>query len=307
MKDLNETSKQLSQKYVISPIDGETYCRANGIFLRHLRANGYQSYYDFFVSYYPELTQYCVCGKICFFNKTDMTYGKSCGNFDCRGKIISATLSTKNEEFWTNKNQKVIETLDKNREINKIKREASYEKCRVNGIYMNAVTKRRQTCYDRYGDPTFSNPKQASATKLNWSEERKQLFLSRVRNALGGKWMNDFTTTETWINRSIKLWEKGLCVHPNDRSDWYKYKGIVWKLTNRNYRKNKHIINPNNYIRTTGGDGYHLDHIIPIHYGFVNGILPTIIADVNNLQMLTWRENIIKSNKYDDSTQYKQL
>ena len=46
--------EQLAQPYVISPIDNNTYCRANGGFLRHLRANGFESYQDFFEIIYPD-------------------------------------------------------------------------------------------------------------------------------------------------------------------------------------------------------------------------------------------------------------
>lgn len=299
MKCYKETSEMLSQKYVVSPLNGETYCRANGTFLRHLTHNGFHSYRDFFISCYPDFIQYCSCGEINKFVSTTMSFGTSCGNKVCRGKIISATVNAKPVEYWENKRVKLHQTLETNREVNKQKRKKSRDQCVENGTYMKAVTKRRHTCMERYGDPTFSNPSKASNTKLNWTVERKKQFLTRVRESLGGKWMNDYATDDTWLQRSIKLWSQGKCVHPDDRSDWYKYKSIVWKLTNRNYRQNKDRINPNGYHRTTGGDGYHLDHIIPIHYGFINGILPTIIADVDNLQMLTWRENISKGNKYD--------
>ena len=298
MKCYQETSELLSQKYVVSPIDGVTYCRANGGFLRHLVQNGFETYQDFFISHYPEFIQYCSCGKINKFVYTTMSFGTSCGHKDCRGKIISATVNSRPVEYWEAKRKKLHQTLEQNKDINKIKRQASHDKCIQNGTYIQAVTKRRQTCTERYGDPTYSNPSKASETKLNWSEERKQQFLTKVREALDGKWMNDFATKETWIQRSIKLWSQGNCVHPDERSNWYKYKLIVWKLTRQNYNKHKRIINPNDYSRSTGSDGYHLDHIIPIHYGFVNGILPTIIAGVENLQMLPWKENIVKGNKY---------
>ena len=298
MKCYQETSNLLSQKYVISPIDGNTYCRANGKFLRHLKQNGYDDYKDFYVSYYPGFVQYCLCGEIRSFNTTKMLFGQTCGNRDCCGKIHSANLKDKTPEYWDKKRETLRKTLKINAEDIKIKIQEKRDRCIQNGTYMKAVIKRRETCTEKYNDPTYSNPSKASKTKLNWSPERKQQFLERVRDSLGGKWMNDFTTDETWIQRSIKLWNQGRCVHPNDRTDWYRYKRKVWNLTTRNYRKYKHIINPNDYIRTTGGDGYHLDHIMPIHYGFVNGILPSILAEVKNLQMLPWRENIAKGNKY---------
>lgn len=46
-------------------------------------------------------------------------------------------------------------------------------------------------------------------------------------------------------------------------------------------------------------DAYHLDHIVPISYGFKKQISPEIIGDISNLQMLPWLENILKGNKYE--------
>lgn len=44
-------------------------------------------------------------------------------------------------------------------------------------------------------------------------------------------------------------------------------------------------------------NAYHLDHIVPISYGFLNGIPPEEIADISNLRFIPWLENIQKSNK----------
>jgi hypothetical protein len=80
---------------------------------------------------------------------------------------------------------------------------------------------------------------------------------------------------------------------------FYHYSKEVWRLTRSNYNKNKEIINPNNLKRARAGiDGAHqLDHKVSVHFGFVNGIDPAEIADISNLQLLPWKENLIKSNK----------
>lgn len=81
----------------------------------------------------------------------------------------------------------------------------------------------------------------------------------------------------------------------DDRQIYYSH---VWYYTNKqnlkileNYDKRGHCSNDTN--------AYHLDHIIPISYGFINNISPEIIGNINNLQFIHWRENIIKSNKVD--------
>lgn len=44
-------------------------------------------------------------------------------------------------------------------------------------------------------------------------------------------------------------------------------------------------------------EAYHLDHIIPISYGFINDIPPEIIGDISNLRFIPWLENVKKCNK----------
>jgi len=44
-------------------------------------------------------------------------------------------------------------------------------------------------------------------------------------------------------------------------------------------------------------NAYHLDHIIPINYGFLNGIPAEEIGHISNLRFIPWLENIQKSDK----------
>ena len=90
--------------------------------------------------------------------------------------------------------------------------------------------------------------------------------------------------------------------HPGwneNKDEYYRYRKEVDILSENNYNSNIDLINPNRYPRgKCGVDGaYQLDHIIPIHYGFVNSIPPEDIAKTENLQMLPWEENLKKSNK----------
>jgi len=43
---------------------------------------------------------------------------------------------------------------------------------------------------------------------------------------------------------------------------------------------------------------YHLDHKMPVKYGFDNGILPYVIADIRNLEMIPAIDNIKKGSSY---------
>lgn len=83
----------------------------------------------------------------------------------------------------------------------------------------------------------------------------------------------------------------------SDKTQSYKaYYGRVYRLTEKVYAEHKNIINPYNYPRgICGKDGvWQLDHIIPVKYGFDNNIAPEIIASLDNLQMLSWEDNLKK-------------
>lgn len=76
---------------------------------------------------------------------------------------------------------------------------------------------------------------------------------------------------------------------------WEVYRKTVRRLSDRNYRLNKHLINPLGLNR--GVHTYHLDHRTPIVEGFLQGLEPEFVARVENLQMLAATENISKGRK----------
>ena len=78
-----------------------------------------------------------------------------------------------------------------------------------------------------------------------------------------------------------------------------KYRKCVINLSNRNYKKYKNIINPDNLER--GRNKYHLDHKFSIIEGFRRNIPVKYIASPCNLQMLIEKENIIKYDKCDQN------
>ena len=89
----------------------------------------------------------------------------------------------------------------------------------------------------------------------------------------------------------------------DDVPEYKKYYGKVYRLTEKVYNDNIDTINPNRHTRgLCGVDGaYQLDHITPVRFGFDHGIPPEVIADVNNLQLIPWKDNLLKSNKYEQN------
>jgi hypothetical protein len=100
---------------------------------------------------------------------------------------------------------------------------------------------------------------------------------------------NKSTTT-----KRKNLETSGKWVALDNLSEWELYKRTTYNMTEKIYRRNKDLINPNELKR---GRGYfHLDHKFTVQDGFKNNIPPFIISNINNLQMLEERVNIAKSN-----------
>ena len=86
--------------------------------------------------------------------------------------------------------------------------------------------------------------------------------------------------------------------HRHSREYWDFYNKVVW-LSEKTYTQYKNEINPNDYPRTLCGvdNGYQLDHIISIDFGWKNNMTIEELSSKENLQMLSWCENRKKSNK----------
>ncbi|OYT14918.1 MAG: hypothetical protein B7C24_15785 [Bacteroidetes bacterium 4572_77] len=110
-----------------------------------------------------------------------------------------------------------------------------------------------------------------------------------------------FTTTFGRFHqghRCQKCHYKSQRIHNRDmleKIEWYR--AIVKEYSNENYSNYIKQINPNRFPRSFRE--YHLDHIYTVIDGFNNGILPQIIANPTNLQMLPMSENIRKHSRSD--------
>lgn len=70
-------------------------------------------------------------------------------------------------------------------------------------------------------------------------------------------------------------------------NDFDHYKDNVRQLT----EEETHLL-PN--IHKRGFNSYHIDHKISIRYGYDNGIPEEQIADISNLHLVWWKDNIRK-------------
>jgi hypothetical protein len=82
-----------------------------------------------------------------------------------------------------------------------------------------------------------------------------------------------------------------------DLTKWEDYRHKVRMLSGPNYYKNYDAVNPDKLKRgrvELNPECGHLDHIIPIIYGFKNNLAPEIIADARNLKVLPAKKNLSK-------------
>ena len=57
-------------------------------------------------------------------------------------------------------------------------------------------------------------------------------------------------------------------------------------------------------VEKRGFKGFHIDHIVPISYGFKCGILPSVIGSLENLRMLHHSENCLKGSRLTCDSYY---
>lgn len=146
-------------------------------------------------------------------------------------------------------------------------------------IYINSTTKIKFICV--HGE-NFANPQHL----LNGTGCRK-------------------CGIDTAIATKIK---NGTITDPINKSEYELYRLQVWAITNEQFHKHYHKINPENITR---GLQNHLDHKYSIQQGFHNKISAEIIGSWINLRLLPHKENRSKTNRclytIDELTNYYNL
>lgn len=165
--------------YLESLLDGNTYCKTNGQFSRHLRNHGltYQDYYETYVlGYCPT----CACGSKLTLYTTTNTYPRSCGKRACVGKITSEvkknwTPEQRKQDSDNKKAASAAETPEK--------KQSRKDKCKETNLKNHGVEwttqsevvkiKAKKTKLDRHGDENYNNSTMISATNLAKPREEK--------------------------------------------------------------------------------------------------------------------------------------
>ena len=196
-------------------------------------------------------------------------------------------LSKKEIKWWKTKtNTELAEHYSVNPiTVNRTKRKYGIKNVRKNGSGCNTtITGHHKKC--KICENTFwvvpSRPKSTYCSRsCQYADEE---WLDMLRN-IDRSYMN----TEEYSKATSK----------SDMDEYKRYRNKVSNLTEKTYRKYKHKINPDDLPRTKAGveNGYQLDHIIPVRFGFDNGIPPEMLSEQENLRMLTWQKNLERNRK----------
>lgn len=136
-----------------------------------------------------------------------------------------------------------------------------------------------------------------------WANNQKSLCMSCTFSGKGNSFYGKFHSDESKRKMGAALLDYRNEKNPNWqgkkllKSDFKKYYLDVISTTNRQPLQ---LLENYEYRGRAGINGaFHLDHIYPISRGFENNIASKIIGNIDNLQMLPWKENILKSNNIE--------
>lgn len=250
----------------------------------------------------------------------DTTYPPSCPTCGVELKLISLTkgyrkwccnrcmLSDNNYQRQrknTNKHRYGSENLFQSKIIREKAKTTNKEKYGTEEIFASHIIKAKikQQNLDQFGvefnaqrDDVKVIIKQNNISKYGVENVgqlkvvKNKVKLTMIKNG----WLNaDGTSTQ-------KLKDTQRAAHVKNGT-WFDFNDEKVKLTFKTYKRrvryltNKTIKNTSLDISGRGIKGTHIDHKLSIMNGFTLGIAPEIIAHIENLQILTYRENIAKS------------
>lgn len=227
-----------------------------------------------------------VCESTTQFINLSSGYQKTCGH-SCGAKRFRENLKQDINKFDSfvkkvSQNQTRIwkeRTIEEKEDIAKKISQTLIE-------YMSSLTKEERKCKQGW---------------LNHLDEHEKIeFIENVMKKTGMfKWhetASDNELSKMYIKRTASLIQvcndrlKESRKNPKDKEMYYE---AVRRITAINYGKFKNEIDPDD-LR---GKGYHLDHRYSISKGFLEGIDPEVIGSKENLEIITEKENLVKSAK----------
>lgn len=163
--------------------------------------------------------------------------------------------------------------------------------------------KRRATMLERYGveEPGLHPElRQKMNQQIKNAYKQDPTITERIIKTRAERYGSDYKSI---VNKTKKTQiANGRWVDPSLKPRWQQYKELVRKLTAKNYKRYKHIINPTNL--QVGTCEWTIDHIYSVRHGFENNVPAEVIASVPNLRMLWHIENKQKHIRSDHSLEF---
>ena len=130
-------------------------------------------------------------------------------------------------------------------------------------------------------------------TNLTSEEIDKKIKEVRGHNTVERLGKEEFEIRQQKIRKTLE--EKGIWVPYDNLEEYKKYHREVWKYTNSQDISRLENFNKRGKAGIPGA--YHLDHKFSISRGFIEGIDPKLIGNINNLEFIPWEENVSKQGK----------
>jgi hypothetical protein len=233
-----------------------------------------------------EIPKCPVCGKNKKFVTFKRGYKVTCGSFNCSNNNIESNRKRsesilKSTDIALEKRKKTKFKKYGNEDFTNRRKckETVKQKYGVENVFQleEVKLKIKKTCLENHGDENYRNPKKARETLIENHGITSPFCIKEVhQKATKTKWENHYKNF--------------------NRSDFELYSSLVKKYTEANDLK---VLE--NYDKRGNhaydDSAYHLDHKFSIKEGFRQGILPHIIGNINNLEMLPWLENVKKYDK----------
>lgn len=135
---------------------------------------------------------------------------------------------------------------------------------------------------------------------------------SRKKSSLSNKKTRELNPRDPWNKGKTGVqtpWNKGKTgysmpprrkISEQDYNDYQKYKRAVYSASRKTYNQNISLLNPNGLLLGRCGTlgAFQIDHKVPISIGYQLKIAVTVMSIVENLQLMTWKDNLHKSNKH---------
>lgn len=171
----------------------------------------------------------------------------------------------------------------------------------------SGASRKGKTYEELHGDnaETMRKLRSEKSTGHQVTDETKE----KIKESNIQHWKENIRTP--WNKGKINVqvpWNKGKTgysmpprrkISEQDYQNYQRYKRAVYTASRKTYNQNIIMLNPDGLLLGRSGmiGAHQIDHKIPISIGYQLKIPIAVMSIVENLQILSWKENLKKSNK----------